>query len=263
MTADHLILTINSGVATITLNRPQVLNAIDDAMRVDLIAMLDTQARDPAVRALVITGAGRAFCSGGDVAGMKARLTAPAGEVAFNGWSRQQRTHQAVGALHAFPKPTIAAVNGAAAGLGCDIALCCDFIVASDQAMLTMSYIHRGLIPDGGGLYWLPRRVGIARAKELIFSGRKVMPNEALAMGMIDRISPADQLLTDACAWASELGAGSATSLALAKSILDRSYELSAEEVFALGSQAQAICYTTADHRASVEAFLAKSDKPR
>src|SRR5690606_40291895 len=133
----------------------------------------DRAARDPAIRALVVTGAGPAFCAGGDIKGMQARLDAPAGEVAFNGWTRQQRTHHAVTALFKLPKPTIAAVNGAAAGLGCDMALSCDFVIAADSAHLSMTYIHRGLIPDGGGMYFLPRRVGLARAKELIFSGRR------------------------------------------------------------------------------------------
>ena len=135
-------------------------------------------------------------------------MAAPAGEVAINGWRRQQRTHHAIAALHTMPKPTIAAVNGPATGLGCDMALACDFVVAADSATLAMSYIHRGLIPDGGGMYFLPRRVGLARAKELIFTGRKVTADEALAIGMIDRVTTPDTLLADAVAWAGELQQG-------------------------------------------------------
>ena len=213
------------------------------------------------MRAVVVTGAGRGFCSGGDVRGMLARMAEPTTSLAINGWRRQQRTHHAVAALHALGKPTIAAVNGAAAGLGCDVALCCDFIIASEAASFAMSYIHRGLIPDGGGLYFLPRRVGLARAKELIFTGRRVEPAEALSLGMIDRVTAPERLLEDARAWATELSAGSPGALALGKAILDQTFEATVEQVFAAGCQAQAICYTTAEHQASVRAFLDRSGK--
>jgi enoyl-CoA hydratase/carnithine racemase len=230
-------------------------------MRADLIAILDRLSRDDAVRALVLTGNGEAFCAGGDIKAMRERLQADPGKIGFNGWQRQQRTHHAVTTLHAFGKPTIAAVNGAATGLGCDLALCCDFVLASEAATFAMTYILRGLIPDGGGMYFLPRRVGLARAKELFFTGRKLLAHEALQMGMIDRICPPDELIELACAWATELSQGSPAALALTKSILDQSFEHGAEQVFALGSQAQAICYTTAEHRDSVAAFLEKKSK--
>src|SRR6266540_1286546 len=145
---------IDGTVATVTLNRPAVRNAIDDAMRATLIATFDRLAADDAVRAVVLTGKGVAFCAGGDISGMKQRLSAPAGQVAFNGWRRQKRTHQAIATLHGLGKPTVAAVNGAAAGLGCDIAMCCDFIIASEAASFAMSFIRRGLVPDGGSLYF-------------------------------------------------------------------------------------------------------------
>jgi enoyl-CoA hydratase/carnithine racemase len=249
----------DGGVAVLRIDRPEVMNAIDDATRAELIAALDTVARDATMKALVLTGTGKAFSAGGDIRGMKQRLEAPPGEVAINGWRRQQRTHQFISALHDLEKPTIAAVNGAAAGLGCDLALACDFIIASRTSMMSMTYIHRGLIPDGGGMYFLPRRVGLVRAKELIFSGRRVQPDEALAIGMIDRIAEPDALMAEAVAWARELSHGSSAALALAKTILNATFEHGAEEVFQKGSQAQAICYTTSEHRASVEAFLAKS----
>jgi enoyl-CoA hydratase/carnithine racemase len=252
-------LTLTDGIATLLLNRPDSRNAIDDAMRGELMAMMDRVARDDAIRALVVTGAGPAFCAGGDVKGMRARMEAPAGQVAINGWRRQQRTHHAISLLHTLPKPTIAAVNGAAAGLGCDLALCCDFVMAAESAFFTMSYIYRGLIPDGGGMYFLPRRIGLARAKELVFTGRRVPAPEALAMGMIERVAKPETLLQDAQAWARELSAGSPAALALAKTTMNQSFELPVEQVFSLGSQAQAICYSTEEHRASVMAFLAKS----
>jgi enoyl-CoA hydratase/carnithine racemase len=251
-------LTIADAVATIALNRPDVRNAINDDLRAELFAILDRVGNDDAVRAIVITGKGKAFCAGGDIAGMQQRLSAPAGEIAFTGWQRQKRLHQGTSMLHNLTKPTIAAVNGAAAGLGCDLALCCDFIIASDQAFFVMSFIERGLVPDGGGLYLLPRRVGLARAKDLIFTGRRVKPDEALQIGLIDRLTSTDKLLSDAQAWAVELTRGSSVALALSKAILDRTFELGEEEVLALGREAQAICYTTSEHRESVAAFLSK-----
>ena len=252
-------LTIEAKVAIVTLNRPEVRNAINDAMRSEFVAVTESVAKDDAVRAVVLTGQGKAFCAGGDIAGMKERLKAPAGEVGFNGWRRQGQVHKSVGLLHGMPKPVIAAVNGAAAGLGCDMALACDFIVASEAALFTMSFVKRGLVSDGGGMYFLPRRVGLPKAKELIFTGRNVDAKEALAIGLADRVTAADRLVADAAAWARELSQGSAVSIAFSKAILDRTFESSEEQVFALGREAQGICYTSQEHRDAVEAFLNKS----
>ena len=250
---------VEGGIATLTLNRPDKRNAMSDAMRSEFIHALEQVHADKTIRALVLTGAGKGFCAGGDISGMERRMNAPAGEVGFNGWHRQQRVHHTQALLHTMPKPVIAAVNGAASGLGADTALACDFIIANEWASFTWSYIHRGIIPDGGGMYFLPRRVGLPKAKDLIFTGRKVDIDEALELGIVDRRTTADRLLADAQSWAAELGKGSGTALALAKTILNQSFELSAQQVFAQGSQAQGICYTSTEHRESVMAFLAKS----
>ena len=255
-------LSIQAGIATLTLNRPDKRNAMSDEMRSEFIEALESISADRKIRALVLTGAGKGFCAGGDISGMQKRMDAPAGEVGFNGWHRQQRVHRTQALLHTMPKPVIAAVNGAASGLGADTALACDFIIASEWASFTWSYIHRGIIPDGGGMYFLPRRVGLVRAKELIFSGRKVDVEEALSLGIVDRKTAADTLVADAQAWAAELSRGSSTALALTKTILNQSFELPAQQVFAQGSQAQGICYTSTEHRESVMAFLAKSSAP-
>ena len=252
---------VDAGVATIAFNRPDRRNAMSDDMRAEFLVALETVARDKAVKALVLTGRGSAFCAGGDITGMKRRLEAPQGEVAFNGWARQQGVHRVQSVLLSLPKPTIAAVNGAAAGLGADTALACDFVIGSERAKFTWSYIKRGLIPDGGGLYFLPRRVGLSRAKELIFSGRMVDADEALALGIIDRKVAAGDLVAAAQAWANELSQGSPTALALGKKILNQTFEHSSHQIFELGSQAQAICYTSTEHRESVMAFLATSAK--
>jgi enoyl-CoA hydratase/carnithine racemase len=253
--------TIDGRIAIITLNRPDVRNAVNESLRAEFVAAIAAVASDDRVRAVVLTGNGPAFCAGGDLAAMQQNLGAAAGQLAFNGWQRQRRLHEAVDALHRLTKPTIAAVNGPAVGLGCDLALCCDFILAAEQASFAMSFILRGLIPDGGGLYFLPRRVGLARAKELIFTGRRVEAKEALAIGLVDRVTSPATLLAEARAWADQLSQGSIAALALTKEILNRTFELGDEDVFALGRQAQAICYTTDEHREAVKAFLAKTTR--
>ena len=252
-------LMVEDKVAIVTLNRPEVRNAINDALRAELVVLLERVAADEGVRAVVLTGKGKAFCAGGDITGMKERLKAPVGQVAFNGWRRQGQTHKSVALLHGMPKVVIAAVNGAAAGLGCDMALACDFILASEQAVFTMSFVKRGLVSDGGGMYFLPRRVGLPRAKELIFTGRLVDAKEALAIRLADRVTSPDMLIADAVAWARELSQASSASIAFSKAILDRTFESTEEQIFALGREAQAVCYTTAEHRDAVTAFLEKT----
>ena len=247
---------LQNNIAIITLNRPEKRNAINDQMRADLCKALEWAERSPSVRALIITGAGKSFCSGGDISSMNERLAAPMGEVGINGWKRQRQTHKLVTRIHNIPKPTIAAVNGTATGLGCDIALCCDFIIGSSNAKFAMSYILRGLIPDGGGMYFLPRRVGLAKAKELIFSGCVLTAEQALEINMIEKKCDSEVLLAEAHSLAARMTVGSPEALALAKSIMETSLESTMDEIFAKGSQAQAICYTTDFHRQSVKNFL-------
>lgn len=260
--ADFIETSVRGTIAIIRLNRPEVRNAINDQMRQELIEAFEWADRTPEIRAVVLTGAGKGFCSGGDIGGMRERLEAPQDEVAFNGWMRQKKTHRGVAVIHGCTKPVIAAMNGAAFGLGLDMAMACDFIIAAEGAKMSMSFLKRGLVSDGGGMYFLPRRVGLVRAKELILSGRVVVTDEALSIGLVDRVCAADALLDNACAWGEELTQGSPAAVALTKAILDKTFESSDEEIFALGRQAQAMCYTTKDHRASVEAFLQKSDSP-
>jgi enoyl-CoA hydratase/carnithine racemase len=256
-----VVVTPEGTVAVARLNRPDVRNAIDDAMRDALIRLVEELADDAAVRALVLTGSGLAFCAGGDIAAMRERLEAPLTEVAENGWRRQRQTHRMVLGLHKMAKVTVAAVNGPAIGVGMDLALSCDFIMAADTASFAMAHMKRGLIPDGGSMYFLPRRVGLPCAKELILTGRKITAEEALELGVIDRVVPAADLESAAVEWARELSQSSPIAIALGKSILDRTFELDLEALLALGAEAQALCYTTEEHRASIEAFL-NPDRP-
>jgi enoyl-CoA hydratase/carnithine racemase len=259
MTTELVQLRIDGGIAALHLNRPDKRNAMNDELRAQFVAALERVAADREIRALVLTGNGKGFCAGGDVEAMAKRLETPPGDVAFIGWTRQQGVHRAQTLLRDLPIPTIAAVNGAAAGLGADTALACDFVLASTDASFAWSYINRGLIADGGGMYLLPRRVGLAKAKELIFTGRRIDAQEAMALGVADRLAAPDALLNDAHVWARELGKGSRTALALGKTILNNSFEQTADETFAQGSLAQSACYTSSEHRESVIAFVQKA----
>ncbi|HLR29938.1 MAG TPA: enoyl-CoA hydratase/isomerase family protein [Paenalcaligenes sp.] len=259
---NFIAIQIKENIATLQLNRPDKMNAINDGMRSELITALESIHQDPSIKALILTGSGSSFCAGGDIAGMRERHKAPLGEVGFNGWQRQQKVHHSINLLHTLPKPTIAAVQGAAVGLGADLALACDFVMAAESAYFSWSYAHRGLIPDGGGMYFLPRRVGLAKAKELIFSGRKINSNEAFTLGIADRQAEDEALLEQAHTWLTELTQGSPKAIALTKTILNQSYELSAQHIFEMGSQAQGICYATPEHQQAVQEFL-NPDKPQ
>ncbi|MDX6421147.1 MAG: hypothetical protein QOG28_5767 [Trebonia sp.] len=247
---------VTGPVAVLTLNRPKARNALDDAMRETLRAELEALAADEDVRVIVLTGAGSAFCAGGDIKSMRQRLEQPAGQVAVRGWRRQQQTAAFITTLANIGQVTIAAVNGPAMGLGLDVALACDFIVAAPEAQFAASFVKRGLVPDGGGLYTLPRRIGLQLTKELIYSGRTVGAEEALRIHLADRLAEPGNLLAAAHAFAAQFTENSRPAIALMKSIVSRTFETPFELIAAQGRGAQAISYTTDEHRASVEQFL-------
>lgn len=247
---------VTGPVAVLTLNRPKARNALDDAMRETLRAELESLAAEQEVRVIVLTGAGSAFCAGGDIKGMQQRLEQPPGQVAIGGWRRQQRTAAFIAALAGVEQITIAAVNGPAMGLGLDIALACDFIIAAPEARFAASFVKRGLIPDGGGMYSLPRRIGLPLTKELIYSGRTVNAEEAFRIRLADRLAAPGSLLEEAHAFAAQFTENSRPAIALMKSIVSRTFETPPELIAAQGRGAQGISYTTDEHRASVERFL-------
>jgi enoyl-CoA hydratase/carnithine racemase len=256
-----LLVSRRGSVTELRLNRPDVRNAIDAALRAELISALQEIAASDETRVVIITGEGSAFCAGGDISAMRERLARPAGQVAGTGVAQVRAGQRLILALHELRAITIAAVNGPAAGYGMDLALACDFVIAADTSFFTMSYIKRGLVPDGGGAYFLPRRVGLSRAKELILTGRNVQAPEALSMGIADRVVASADLGSAAAAWADELAASPAVAAALAKSILNRSLDLSLAAVLDLSAGAAGICYTTEDHLRLVESFI--DSRPR
>lgn len=256
--SDVVLAEKNDGRALLTLNRPDARNAVNDELRESFSARLREVSADDSIKVVVLTGAGSAFCAGGDVKGMKNRLGAKPGRVAIDGWRRQLRTADLISDLRRTDQITIAAVNGPAMGLGLDLALACDFIVGAPEASFACSFVRRGLIPDGGSLYFLPRRIGLQPAKELIYSGRTVGAEEALQLRLIDRLARPDALLEVTYTFAEQFMQNSRPAISLMKSIVDRSFELALNEIAALGGEAQAICYTTDEHRESVEKFIAR-----
>ncbi|MCU1415213.1 MAG: enoyl-CoA hydratase [Microbacteriaceae bacterium] len=256
-TGDSAILVERAGsIATLTFNRPDQRNAIDDAMRAEFMTKFGELAVDRDIRVILLTGAGSAFCAGGDVRSMRKRLDADPSSVAIDGWHRQHRTAAMIALIHGASVITIAAVNGPAMGLGMDVALACDFIVAAPEAKFGATFVKRGLIPDGGSLYFLPRRVGLQKSKELIYSGRTVEIDEAESIGLVDRRAATGGLLEETAAFAAQFTENSAPAIAMMKAIVDTTFENSLSDIARLGGQAQSISYTTTEHRASVEAFL-------
>jgi len=253
---DHVLREVKGPIAVLTLNRPEARNALSDEMRESLRKELEALNAESEVRVVVLTGAGSAFCAGGDIKSMQRRLAQAPGQAAIQGWRRQHRIAAFIKALAGAEQITIAAVNGPAALLGLDIALACDFIVAAPEARFAASFVKRGLIPDGGGLYFLPRRIGMSRAKERIYSGRMVDAREAINIGLADRLAESGGLMDEARAFAAQFTGNSRSAIALMKSIVNRSFETPFEVIAAQGHSAQAVSYTTDEHRESVERFL-------
>jgi 2-(1,2-epoxy-1,2-dihydrophenyl)acetyl-CoA isomerase len=206
----------DDGVATIELNRPQALNAWNKQFALDLLAALDRVATDDAVRAVVLTGAGRAFSSGADL------KDAGGGDFTPDGRPDvykvlTERYHPIMHAIRELPKPVVAAVNGPAVGIGCSLALCCDLIVAAQSAYFLLAFVNIGLVPDGGSSLFVPSRVGMARASELSLLGERLPAEQALGWGLINRVVADEDLPEEAAALAARLAAGPTRSYAGAK----------------------------------------------
>lgn len=241
------------GVAMVTLNRPEARNALNLEMREELEAALRGLGAEPDVRVLVLRGAGGHFCAGGDVKLMRTtRMTAA------DGRRRVEAMNRAVQALADFRTPTIAMVDGFAVGAGCNLALACDLVVASDRARFGEVFARIGLIPDGGGTYLLPRRVGLAKAKELCFTADVVEAAEALRIGLVNRVVPAAELEAQTLALARRIAEGPPRVHAMAKSLLNRSPGLDLETSLAWETLAQGMMVESEDHREGLAAFFEK-----
>jgi 2-(1,2-epoxy-1,2-dihydrophenyl)acetyl-CoA isomerase len=237
--------------AVITLNRPGARNALDLAMRTELLTALDEIEADPEVRVLIVTGAGGHFCAGGDVKLMRDRRW-----TAAQGRERVEALNRMVVRLVDFPRPTIAMVDGVAVGAGCNLALCCDLIVASDRARFGEVFGKIGLVPDGGGSWLLPRVVGLARAKELVFTADVIDAAEALRMGLVNRVVPATELQAATRALAERIAAGPPIALRLAKRLLNRGTVSDLRTAIDEEALSQGLAIASEDHQEGLRAFF-------
>ncbi|MGB1424200.1 MAG: enoyl-CoA hydratase/isomerase family protein [Pseudomonadales bacterium] len=256
MNLEHIIYEQNEAVVTITLNRPETLNALTPAMREGLYEAIMQADGDNSVRAIVITGAGRGFCSGGDVKAMNAanqnKQKNPVEE------KIAPIRDRAVLAMRDATKPVIAAVNGAAAGAGMNIALACDIRIASTGAKFGQTFSRRGLHPDWGGTYFLPRLVGMAKACELIWSGKMIEAEEALELGIVSYLSKPEELMKTAIEMANGFAEGPPIAIRLAKRALYKSMDSSLREALEYETYAQTICSGSQDAKEGIAAFVEK-----
>ncbi|MGW0423163.1 enoyl-CoA hydratase/isomerase family protein [Streptomyces sp. NPDC003015] len=243
--------TVDGHVSYLTLNRPEVLNALTPGQRDRLIELFTSASADPDVRAVVLTGTGRGFCAGADLRGAPA--AAAPGDVARTIRLGAQRL---IAAVLDCEKPVIAAVNGTAAGLGAHLALACDLVLAAESAKFIEVFVRRGLVPDGGGAYLLPRLLGPQRAKELMFFGDALGAADAERLGLVNRVVPDEELAKTAREWAIRLATGPTRALALTKQLVNASLDSDRATAFAAEAAAQEINMTTADAQEGVASFV-------
>jgi enoyl-CoA hydratase/carnithine racemase len=251
---EPLLFTVEESIAVLTLNRPDKRNAFDSRM-LDLWAeaLVECQRRSD-VRVVIITGAGAAFCAGGDIEEMQQRLTsAPLAHKRFIG-----SVHRVPLIMAAMDKPIIAAVNGAAMGAGMDMALACDIRFASTAARFAASYVHMGLAPGDGGAYFLPRIVGTARALELLWTGEIIEAERAERLGIVNRVLSAEELLPYTREFAARLAKGPQIAIQLTRRAVYQSQATDLRTSLDLISSHMAVLTATDDHREAVQAFLEK-----
>jgi 2-(1,2-epoxy-1,2-dihydrophenyl)acetyl-CoA isomerase len=254
VTEKTVLIKKENGIATVTLNRPTAMNSINTELRDDLLAALYDAETDHDVRVVVLTGKGRAFCAGGDLFSF-ANLTSPAQIRMF-----MQEGGLVPTTLMNMPKPVIAMLNGVAAGAGFNIALACDIIMCAKSVRFGQSFAKVGLVPDCGGQYLLPRIVGPYKAKELMFLGDLIDADTALALGLVNRVLPDDQLEQETYKLANRLVHSAPLPLAAIKKAINMSGQLDLQAMLAIENETQAACLQTADHKEGVLAFKEKRD---
>lgn len=262
MSYEAILYDVAEGVATITLNRPERLNAFDDQMLAEWRDAIETADHDPDVRVIVVTGAGRGFCSGMNVAAEAggSGLLRTEASVATRRHSLRDRVHPIPRALIQLEKPYIAAVNGAAAGAGMDMASMADIRFCSSNAKFGMTYVRMGLIPGDGGTYTLPRIVGMAKALELMWTGRLFTAQEALEMGYVTAVYEPDDLLPKTLELARQIAKGPATAVQLTKKLAYRSTNIPFDEHLDVAQMAMFVAQSTEDAREGPRAFVEKRE---
>ena len=239
------------GVATITLNRPDVYNALHDEITYELQDALKAVAKDELVRVVVLTGEGKAFCSGQD-------LKAAAKEKRSFMDSLNKRFNPIIRSMRNLQKPIVCKLNGVAAGAGCSLALACDLIVASEEATLIEIFVNIGLVPDSGSSYFLPRLVGMSKAFELCSMGSRVKAKEAFDLGLVNKVVPADQLDSATKEYTDHFAQAPTKAIGLIKKMLNKSATSSLDDMLEYEAYCQEIAGSSYDHKEGVTAFLEK-----
>jgi len=253
--SETLLTAVADGIATITLNRPDKLNAFTDEMLAALGEALKAVERDEAVRSVVVTGAGRGFSAGQDLESVRERDGA--GTMSFK--AHLEGTYNPIiRRIRTMEKPVVAAVNGVAAGAGASLAFACDLRVASEAASFIQAFVGVGLVPDNGSTWFLPRMIGFSRAFELAVTGRKLPAAEALALGLVNEVVAPDDLAARAHALALRLATAPTKAIGLTKRAMNRALYVTLDDALAYEAQLQEIAGRTADHREGVAAFLEK-----
>ncbi|HTU80101.1 MAG TPA: enoyl-CoA hydratase-related protein [Solirubrobacteraceae bacterium] len=248
---------VTGGAATVELNRPQALNAWNARLGEDLLAALRGVAQDEQVRAVTITGAGRAFSSGADLKDVSGgRATASGRPDVYR--TLTERYHPIMHAIRELPKPVLAAVNGPAVGIGCSLALCCDLVLAAQSAYFLLAFVNIGLAPDGGSSLFVPSRVGMARANELSMLGERLAAARALEWGLINRVYPDEELGGQAAALAERLASGPTRSYAAGKRQLNSWLYARMHEQLELEARVQQEMAESDDFVEGVSAFVEK-----
>ncbi|HUU84230.1 MAG TPA: enoyl-CoA hydratase-related protein [Phycisphaerae bacterium] len=253
---DTLLYDVQEGVCTITLNRPEVFNAFNEALTSDLGAALDACAIDEGVRAVVITGAGKAFCAGQDLKDLQTQYAG--GEIAYLGPRLRRDYNPVILRMRNLEKPVIAAVNGVAAGAGCSLALAADLRIMGAGATLIEVFINVGLVPDCGSTLTLPRLVGMGKALELCFTGDRVTAEEAHRLGLANEVAPDGQLMEAANKLAGRLARMPTRAIGLTKRLINQSFDHTLEQQLEAEARMQETADKTADHVEGICAFLEK-----
>ena len=257
--SQDLLESTEDGIATLTMHRPEARNALSREMMLALAEALPRLAQDPAVRAVVLTGSGQAFCAGGDVKGFAKSAAGAATVATFDHKVTDLRARMEVSRwLHEMPKPTLAVIPGPAAGAGLSLALACDMRIAADNAKLTTAFANIGLSGDFGGSYFLNHLVGAAKARELYFTGQVLLGDEAQRIGLVNRSVPAAQLQAAARAWATELAALPTVAIGYMKRNLNLGLRASLADVLDAEAVHMIRTFETDDHKAAAIAFVEK-----
>ena len=244
-------------VARVALNRPEQRNAVNARMRDELLQVLDTAQMNPEIRAVVLTGNGKGFCTGADLSGPRREGPSGPGVTRLGMKSSSQRL---IRALWELEKPVVAAVNGVAAGLGAHLAFASDFVIAAEGARFIEIFVRRGIAVDAGGAFLLPRLVGLQKAKQLVLLGDDLSAADAVAAGLATQVVAADRLAAEATALATRLAAGPTLAIGLSKRLLNRSLESSIDTAFEEEALAQTLVTQSEDTREGMRAFAQKRE---